>query len=231
MTAPLATLIQVFPVRIPDGFEPHAYGPRSNATCDRDCDGGSYRPGWGRMFPTPTRSGPHHAVDIAAAYGAYVVATCPGTVFTQWDYPRGNPRLRDGAGFLPSVGGYVRVQGPENYVIYYSHIRPVYVHPGDTIRTGDLLGHVYHSGTRGGRPHLHYAIRAPYPLNLSNGGTAIDPTDRLVALKDTEYLGWRIPMSPLLENPYYSQTDDGRSRPIPELMPNPYGGRPRLSPH
>jgi murein DD-endopeptidase MepM/ murein hydrolase activator NlpD len=234
MTAPIESLIQIFPVRIPVGFEPHAHGERSSARLNRACDSGSYMPGWGRVFDTPLPGGgTHDAIDIAAQYGAKVVATCPGTVFTQWYYPRATraPRRRPGASatFLPRVGGYVRIQGPEDYVIYYAHILPVFVSPGDRVRTGQLLGYVYHAGTRGGLPHLHYQIRAPYPLNPSNGGRAINPRSRLEALKVDENLGWR---ERLLPSPYeqarnWRQDSDQIASTYgpgdePELMPNPY---------
>lgn len=206
MPAPLEILIETFPIWIENDFTPHAYGPRSSYSGSRQCDREPYEPTFGALVDEIRRYREdgtpvcHDAVDIGAAYGAAVVATCPGTVFTTWRYPGGNPANRDGAGELPRVAGYARIQGPENYVIYYAHMRPVYVNPGQAVRTGDLLGRVYHAGVRGGSAHLHFQIRRPYPPNPANGGRRVDPYRRLAALKASG--NWRAPRPPLMANPF-----------------------------
>jgi len=121
-----------------------------------------------------------------------------------WHYPHashGEPRDRPGAGELGRVGGYVRVRGPGGYVIYYAHMNPVHVRPGQTVITGNLLGRVYHAGTRGGPAHLHYQIRQPYPPNPANGGRRVDTYQRLRELREAGL--WRAPHAPFMANPFF----------------------------
>lgn len=127
-TRTLETLIQTFPIWITDDFSPRDYGPPSswmegsNRECDDESE--SYRPTYSRLFDTQVDTNPdgtpvyHHAIDIAAAYGAPVVSTCPGVVIRSWVYPRDrNPETRrrpgaDNGEFLREVGGYARIFGP-----------------------------------------------------------------------------------------------------------------------
>lgn len=211
MTVPIEVLVQTFPVWIESDFTPRPHGPRSSYSGSRHCDRPPYTPTFGALVDEirHTRDGrevTHDAVDIGAAYGAAVVATCPGRVFPMWHYPNGepgsadNPVDRPGAGVLRPVAGYVRVRGPEGYVIYYAHMSPVYVQPGQAVRTGDLLGRVYHAGNRGGPAHLHYQIRGPYPPIPSNGGRVVDPYPRLRELLETG--AWHPSRPPLMANPF-----------------------------
>ena len=214
MTVLLERLIQTFPIRIDPTFQPHFTpgdcGPRSVVAGSRTCDLPPFEPatpGWGAGFNEPRSGGAlHEAQDIPAAYGASVVATCPGTVVNEWIYMRARrpeDRRRSGAGYRRRVAGYVRVITPDGYVIYYAHMFPVWVDPGQPVRTGDLLGGVYHAGIRSGPnpPHLHFQIRRPAPHNPGFGGRAIDSFPRLRALKAAGQ--WRSPRPPLLANPYY----------------------------
>ena len=209
MTVPLDALIETFPVWIESDFAPHPYGPPSSYSGSRQCDRDPFQPTFGslvnevRGYRADGSPYHHDAVDIGAAYGAAVVATCPGTVFLTWHYPRasrGEPRDRPGAGVLTSVAGYVRVHGPGGYVIYYAHLCPVYVRPGQTVIAGDLLGRVYHAGSRGGPAHLHYQIRRPYPPNPANGGRRVDTYQRLRELREAGQ--WRAPHPPMMANPF-----------------------------
>jgi murein DD-endopeptidase MepM/ murein hydrolase activator NlpD len=161
----------------------------------------------------------HEAQDIGAAYGAAVVSTCPGRVFDTWFYPSASdPRKRNRPGasstFSEEVHGYVRVLGPENHVVYYAHLLPVYVHPGQSVFTGDLLGRVYHAG-RNGIPHLHYQIRRPSPGNPSVGGDAVDPLPRLRELWEAG--GWRAPHGVLRANPFILDAASGQTRVVPTV--------------
>lgn len=204
MTVPLETLVQIFPIHIPPDWTPHFEEGAPSSTMQstsRRCDRPPYEPTFGAGVDAIRGSARHDAVDIGAAYGAPVVATCPGIVFVTWHYPGGNPVDRAGAGTLPDVGGYVRVCGPGGYVIYYAHMKPVLVSPGQRIETGMQLGAVFHSGARGGFAHLHFQIRQPDASHSATGGARVDPMRRLQALKSAG--GWRTPTPyPIQPNPY-----------------------------
>jgi murein DD-endopeptidase MepM/ murein hydrolase activator NlpD len=204
LTVPIETLVQIFPIHIPPDWAPHFEEGAPSAmmrTTSRRCDRPPYEPTFGAGVDALRGTARHDAVDITAAYGAPVVATCPGIVFVSWHYPRGNPPDRAGAGTLPDVGGYVRVCGPGGYVIYYAHLMPVLVRPGERIETGMQLGAVFHSGARGGPAHLHFQIRQPDARHSATGGTRVDPLPRLRALKSAG--GWRTPTPyPIQPNPY-----------------------------
>jgi murein DD-endopeptidase MepM/ murein hydrolase activator NlpD len=209
MTVPIETLVQIFPVNIPPGWAPHVEGgvpSRAMRSLRRSCDRPPCEPAFGNGVDAPRtgrdgRTFTHDAVDIAAAYGAPVVATCPGEVFRTWHYPGGDPPNRPGAGTLPRVAGYVRVRGPGDYVIYYAHLNPVLVVPGDRVETGMQLGAVFHAGTRGGPAHLHYQIRHPDARRSARGGRRVDPMRRLVTLKRSG--SWQAPTPyPIQPNPY-----------------------------
>jgi murein DD-endopeptidase MepM/ murein hydrolase activator NlpD len=175
MTETLEDIVRVFPVQIPPGFVPHAGGP-TVPQGSRRCDLPPYTPTLGAGVDAMRGAHRHDAVDIGAAYGAPVVSTCDGEVFEEWVY-RGHPR--PGAGSLDEVAGYVRVRGPGNVVVYYAHLRPVRVSPGDRVTTGQCLGYVYHAGSRGGPAHLHYQIRSADRRGSAAGSRRLDPMPRL----------------------------------------------------
>jgi murein DD-endopeptidase MepM/ murein hydrolase activator NlpD len=200
MTVELEQLVRIFPVRIPPAFVPRVGGGRSPTDAYpvpipavfARLMGGALPPQGGRAHRPPYRPTigagvdairpggfTHDAVDVAAAYGAEVLATCDGTIFGSWTY-RGH--TRPGAGYLDDVAGYVRVDGPEHYVVYYAHLLPIVVRPGQAVRTGQLLGYSFHKGVHGGPAHLHFQIRQPSPGNPASGGRRVNPEDRLRTL-------------------------------------------------
>lgn len=203
MVVAMEQLVRIFPVRIPPGFRPSVGGGRLStesfpvpvSATFAPAMGGDLPPQRGRAHAPPYRPTigagvdalrpggfTHDAVDVAAAYGAEVLATCDGTVFTSWTY-RGN--TRPGAGYLDDIGGYVRVDGPQRYVLYYAHLLPIVVGPGQAVRTGQLLGYGFHKGVHRGPAHLHFQIRQPYPPNPAAGGRREDPESRLRTLLST----------------------------------------------
>lgn len=184
MTESLEDVVRVFPVQIPPGFVPHAGGP-TVPQGSRHCDLSPYTPTIGAGVDAMRGGFRHDAVDIGAAYGSPVVSTCDGEVFQEWTY-RGE--RRPGAGTLDRVAGYVRVRGPGNVVVYYAHLLPIRVSPGDKVKTGQVLGYVYHAGSRGRPAHLHYQLRAADARGSAAGGRRLDPLPRLRRL--LEQGGW-----------------------------------------
>jgi len=90
------------------------------------------------------RSG-HHAVDLGAPYGAKVYAARAGRcIFQQWSAV--------GYGYL------VIVDHGDGSQAYYSHLKGAWVHPGEWVERGGLVGEVGSTGNSTG-PHVHFEIR------------------------------------------------------------------------
>lgn len=97
--------------------------------------------GW-RRDPFSWRRDFHAGVDIAAPYGAPVVAAAAGrVVFTGWE------------GAL----GLVVVVDHGDYVTRYGHLSRVAVQPGQQVDKGQLIAYVGSTGRSTG-PHLHYEV-------------------------------------------------------------------------
>jgi len=94
----------------------------------------------------------HTGVDISAPQGSAVRATADGVV-TLSEWSGGYGRL-----VIVDHGGGIQT--------YYAHLSRFYVHPGQEIRRGELVGAVGASG-RVTAPHLHYEVRL--------GGAPVNP--------------------------------------------------------
>jgi murein DD-endopeptidase MepM/ murein hydrolase activator NlpD len=100
----------------------------------------------------------HRGVDISAPTGTSVHVTANGIVVH--------------ADFLS--GGYGRlvvVDHGGGIETYYAHLSRIYVHAGQEVRRGDLMGAVGSTG-RVTAPHLHYEVRL--------GGAPVNPRRYLV---------------------------------------------------
>jgi murein DD-endopeptidase MepM/ murein hydrolase activator NlpD len=103
----------------------------------------------------------HKGVDMFAAEGTPLVAVESGSVFFQGD---------------PLGGNAAYVQGRSGISYYYAHLRD-YVGSARTVKAGELIGHVGHTGDAdGGSPHLHFEIRPGGP-----GAPAIPPYPTVAA--------------------------------------------------
>ena len=102
----------------------------------------------------PIRGGmrAHSGVDLAAPYGAPIVATADGVI--------GTAGWSGGYGLLVAIshGGGVQTR--------YGHLSRLNVTPGQEVRSGDVIGFVGSTGASTG-PHVHYEIRV--------NGVATDP--------------------------------------------------------
>jgi murein DD-endopeptidase MepM/ murein hydrolase activator NlpD len=108
----------------------------------------------------------HHAIDIAAPYGAPVVAAVSGTViFADWRSYTGG-------------GNVIWVE--ENGKLYttYNHLSKWFVHAGQKISAGQRIGSIGTSGEATG-PHLHFEVWTGYPLALGSVVDAVNPCNYL----------------------------------------------------
>ena len=96
------------------------------------------------------RSGTHKGIDIFAKEGTPVLAATQGlVVHTGVDSMGGNTVL--------VLGGKWRLH-------YYAHLQRIDTQAFHWVTAGESIGTVGTSGNAKGKPpHLHYAIRTPYP--------------------------------------------------------------------
>ena len=97
-----------------------------------------YGPRWGSWHP---------GVDFGARYGTPIHVVADGTVI--------------GAGYLPNEGGYgqiVLVRHPGGFITAYAHTSRYFVHAGQHVTRGQVIGLVGATGHVTG-PHLHFEVR------------------------------------------------------------------------
>ncbi len=86
----------------------------------------------------------HEGMDFSSPIGTPVYATGDGTVTE--------------AGWKSAYGNLVEINHGFNYTTRYAHLSAINVHPGQTVKRGDLIGKVGNTGKSTG-PHLHYEVR------------------------------------------------------------------------
>jgi murein DD-endopeptidase MepM/ murein hydrolase activator NlpD len=115
-------------------------------------DGRLLSPYGKRTDPFSEEGAFHKGVDISAPTGMPVHATADGIViFTQ---------------FESGYGRLVVVDHGGGFQTYYAHLSQFWVHAGQEVRRGDLVGLVGSSG-KVTAPHLHYEVRI--------GGSPMNP--------------------------------------------------------
>lgn len=72
-------------------------------------------------------------------------------------YATGDGRVRS-ADWNSGYGNLIEIDHGYNYVTRYAHLSKMLVRPGQTVRRGDLIGHVGNTGKSTGS-HLHYEVR------------------------------------------------------------------------
>jgi len=104
----------------------------------------------------------HHALDIAAPYGAPVIAAVSGTVVL--------------AGWRSYTGGGNVIWVEVNSKLYttYNHLSAWNVRAGQKVSAGQRIGSVGTSGEATG-PHLHFEVWQGYPWALGTVADAVNP--------------------------------------------------------
>ncbi|MEZ4385479.1 MAG: peptidoglycan DD-metalloendopeptidase family protein [Nannocystaceae bacterium] len=124
----------------------------------------------------------HHGVDIFAARGTATVAVIDGVV-------------RQGRG--RRGGNFIWVEDETRGIrLYYAHLSQVFVHTGQRVRAGEIIGRV---GTTGNAattaPHLHFGVYARRPVDPAPFLEASRPApapDRLADLGTWMRAGRRV---------------------------------------
>lgn len=115
-------------------------------------------PGYKFMWPAigPITQGyweKHHAIDIGLPYGSPVYASRAGRViYLGWE--------KSGYGYL------LILEHPDGMRTYYAHLSSYWVHEGDHVRQGQLIGSSGSTGNSTG-PHLHFEIRKGRYIHLN----------------------------------------------------------------
>lgn len=89
----------------------------------------------------------HNGTDISADEGTKVVAAAAGIVI------KINSSDSTGNGW----GYYVRILHPDGSITMYAHLSRVFVHVGQHVQAGELIGAVGNTGRSTG-PHLHFGV-------------------------------------------------------------------------
>jgi murein DD-endopeptidase MepM/ murein hydrolase activator NlpD len=98
----------------------------------------------------------HSGIDIAASYGATIVAAASGTVVS--------------ASYSSSMGNYVMISHGDGLYTVYMHCSKLCVSEGDEVSAGQKIAEVGSTGASTG-PHLHFSVRS--------GGAYVSPWDYL----------------------------------------------------
>ncbi len=87
----------------------------------------------------------HHAIDIAAPLGAPIYAAAAGQV------------VKAGYTEYPGYGRMIVVRHEDGYQTLYGHLSASYVHVGENVARGELIGRMGSTGRSTGS-HLHFEI-------------------------------------------------------------------------
>ena len=93
----------------------------------------------------------HKGVDLAAAIGTPVRAVLAGKVQEHW-LPPGGPWKGH-----PVMGGMIVVDHSEGLLSIYGHLSATFVHEGEYIGIGQVIGEVGNTGMSTGS-HLHFEL-------------------------------------------------------------------------
>ena len=118
-----------------------------------------------RIHPITGRPNNHTGIDIPAPGGTPIVAAKSGVV---------TKSLQKG-----SYGSYVVISHSDGTSTLYAHMSSRAVSQGQTVKQGQVIGYVGHTGSATG-DHLHYEVRV--------GGNRRDPVDYYKSL--TLYVGY-----------------------------------------
>jgi len=99
----------------------------------------------------------HRGVDLVGPAGCAVLAAAPGIVVEHWPAP-GTPRAAGGV-FRghPVFGGYIIIDHGNGIITLYGHLSQTYVHTGQRVVTGQVLGRQGATGQATGE-HLHFEV-------------------------------------------------------------------------
>lgn len=93
----------------------------------------------------------HEGVDIGSVLRSQIVAVKPGRVITHYPAPDGYFKGHD------IYGGYIVIEHKDGMITRYAHLSRTYVHEGQKIRQGEIIGRMGRTGLATGA-HLHFEL-------------------------------------------------------------------------
>ena len=100
----------------------------------------------------------HAGVDLAGRYGDLIYAASDGVV--------------SNAGWSGAYGNMIELGHGKGIVTRYGHLSRINVHPGESVKKGEVIGRMGSTGRSTGT-HLHYEVRID--------GRAVNPVPYLEA--------------------------------------------------
>ena len=97
-----------------------------------------------RLHPVTKRVSPHHGTDFATPTGTKIYAIGDGVVTR--------------VGNHPIAGKYIVLKHGRKYTTRYLHLSKIYVHRGQNVKMGSLIGKTGNTGRTTGA-HLHYEFQ------------------------------------------------------------------------
>lgn len=106
--------------------------------------------GW-RLSPFTEKMQYHSGIDIASMWNSKIIAPADGIVVEAWPPPN-----RYWQGHL-ILGGMLKIKHVNGFETVYGHMAKVFVHEGDEVVRGQVIGIIGDTGKAKGR-HLHYEV-------------------------------------------------------------------------
>jgi len=101
----------------------------------------------------------HRGVDLVGPAGCAILAAGSGVVVEHWPAPGTPVPGRPGRYFAghPVMGGYIVLDHGEGIFTLYGHMDRTYVHTGQRVLAGQVIGRQGATGDATG-PHLHFEL-------------------------------------------------------------------------
>lgn len=107
---------------------------------------------YGRRISPITKTVKNHiGVDISSIWRARICSVDDGTVIDHWPPPDGYYKGH------PIYGGLIKIEHKNNVVSVYAHLSESFVHIGDKIKKGSVIGRMGNTGKSDG-DHLHFEL-------------------------------------------------------------------------
>ena len=93
----------------------------------------------------------HEGLDLSGTWNARILSTGDGVIIEKWYVPGSWKKGH------PVFGGYVKILHKNGMISGYGHLSTIYVHEGDIVQQGQLIGRMGDTGISYGE-HLHYSL-------------------------------------------------------------------------
>jgi murein DD-endopeptidase MepM/ murein hydrolase activator NlpD len=104
------------------------------------------------LYTGGTRESIHHGVDILGTYHARITAIADGIVTENYPVPNGYYKGHE------LLGGMIKIQHANGYSSVYGHLSAIYIHEGQNVKAGQIIGRQGNTGQSQGE-HLHLEIQ------------------------------------------------------------------------